>query len=92
MVAGEREEAQISHVFSQLVRSTHSLEVPLAHDNTLLTTTEVNTQRGPRVCFIPSLPLPQYRRHVVDIGNAKLRENLQRVDRYIILHIVWYSE
>ena len=41
MVAGEREETQISHVLSQLVRSTHSLEVPLAHDNTRLTTTEV---------------------------------------------------
>ena len=87
MVAGEREEAQISHVFSQLVRSTHSLEVPLAHDNTLLTTTEViHNVYIPRVCFIPLLPLLQYCRHVVDIGNAKLRENLQRVDRYIILH------
>lgn len=82
-MAGEGEEYRaFSHLppLPQPVRSTHSLEVPLAHNTSLLTPTEVGLSPPPFP--LSHMTWLQYLRHVVNIGNAKLKENLQRIERY----------
>ena len=67
----------------QAVRSTQCLEVPVAHNGSVLVSSEVSEcimlQFSSKI--IINFVVIQYLKHLIELGNTKMRENLQRSER-----------